>query len=170
MTTIIEKYIALQRKILGNFAMSWDSEKCKTSFQDDVRKFYGFENEFGWNIILNAYFVFEDTELAKNSYIQISLQRLTTHQDIGEKYLQLYGFLNAVYQQKLAVFNLMEVFKLPKKKEYEEKLNNTELVILRNKIGAHPSNYKAAKDYVFRLIPLLAGIHLAGHGREITTE
>jgi hypothetical protein len=146
MTTTIEKYNDLQKKILSNFAMRWDDEKCKTTFRDDVKNFYGFEKEFGWNIILNSYYIIDDTELAKNSFKQFELQGPSRHKDIGERYLRLYGLLNSVYQQKLAIDNLMEVFKLPKQKEFSERLSKNELLILRNKIGAHPSNYRDVKE------------------------
>ncbi len=43
MDSIIEKYIDIQQEILSDFAIRWDGEKCKTSFRDDVKKFYGFE-------------------------------------------------------------------------------------------------------------------------------
>ena len=146
MTTTIEKYNCIQKDILSNFASRWDGEKCKTTFRDDVKKFYGFEREFGWNIILNSYYIIDDTELAKKSFKQFYLQGPSRHQDIGERYLRLYGFLNSVYQQKLAIDNLMEVFKLPKQKEFSKKLSENTLLILRNKIGAHPSNYKDVKE------------------------
>lgn len=146
MTTTIEKYNDLQKEILSNFAIRWDGEKCKTTFRDDVKKFYGFEKEFGWNIILNSYYIIDDTELAKKSFKQFDLQGPSRHRDIGERYLRLYGFLNSVYQQKLAIDNLMEVFKLPKQTEFSQRLSENELLILRNKIGAHPSNYKDVKE------------------------
>lgn len=146
MMTTIEKYNNLQKEILSNFAIRWDGEKCKTTFPDDVKKFYGFEKEFGWNIILNSYYIIDDTELAKKQFKQFDLQGPSRPQDIGERYLRLYGFLNSVYQQKLAIDNLMEVLKLPKQTEYSKKLTENELLILRNKIGAHPSNYKHIKE------------------------
>lgn len=40
----------------------------------------------------------------------------------------------------------MEVFKLQDKKTFSERLVKNELIILRNKIAAHPSNYKDIKQ------------------------
>lgn len=146
MTTNIEKHNNLQKKILSDFALRWNDQQCKTTFRQDVKKFYGFEKEFGWNIILNSYYVIEDTELAKKSFNKFELQGPARHNDIGERYLRLYGFLNSIYQQKSAIENLMEVFKLPKQKEFIKKLSESELIVLRNKVGAHPSNFKANKE------------------------
>lgn len=145
MMTIIEKYNNLLKEILGNFALRWDDKKSNTTFRDDVKKYFGFEKEFGWNIIMNSYYIIEDTELSKISFKQFDLQGPARHKDTGERYLRLYGILNSAYQQKLAVENLMEVFKLPKQKEFLKILKENELIILRNKIGAHPSNYKDVK-------------------------
>ncbi|WP_412464442.1 hypothetical protein [Flavobacterium mekongense] len=143
--TTVEKYNNLQKKILHNFAVKWNAENCQTTFRDDVKKFYGFEKEFGWNIILNSYYTIEDTELAKKSFNKFGLQGPSRHIDIGERYLRLCGLLNSLYQQKLAIDNLMEVFKLPNQKEFSKKFNENELLRLRNKIGAHSTNYKDLK-------------------------
>ncbi|AZB18455.1 hypothetical protein EG352_12005 [Chryseobacterium indologenes] len=141
MDSIIEKYIDIQQEILSDFAIRWDGEKCKTSFRDDVKKFYGFEKKFGWNIILNSYYVINDTELAKASFNKFGLQGPSRHTDIGERYLRLYGLLNSVYQQKIAMDNLMEVFKLTNYKKLSKELAECNLITLRNKIASHPSNY-----------------------------
>lgn len=146
MDSIIEKYISIQKEILSDFALRWNGEKCKTTFRDDVKKFYGFEKKFGWNIILNSYYVLDDTELAKNSFSKFGLQGPSRHIDIGERYLRLYGLLNSVYQQKIAIDNLMEVFKLTNSKKLSKELSECSLIILRNKIASHSSNYMNIKE------------------------
>ncbi|RXP50780.1 hypothetical protein EC396_12300 [Lutibacter sp. HS1-25] len=146
MNTIIEKYNSIQKDILHNFAVKWKDEECKTTFRDDVKKFYGFEKKFGWNILLNAFYIIDDTELAKQSFKKFELHGPSRHKDIGERYLRLYGLLNAIYQQKLAIQNLLEIYKINNKKEIIEKLANLELIDLRNKIGAHSTNFNQIKS------------------------
>lgn len=146
MNTIIEKFIDIQKEILSNFALKWDSEKSKKSFREDVQKYFCFENKFGWNIMLNSYYVINDTELAKTSFNQFGLQGPSRHSDIGERYLRLYGLLNSIYQQKVAIENLIEIFKLPNPKEFIQSLKQSEIILLRNKIASHPSNYSIIKD------------------------
>jgi hypothetical protein len=141
METIIEKYNSIQKEILHHFAVKWKDENCETTFRDDVKKFYGFEKEFGWNILQNAFYVIDDTELAKQSFKRFELQGPARHKDIGERYLRLYGILNAIYQQRLAIQNLLEIYKIHNKKEIIEKLASLELIQLRNKIGAHSTNF-----------------------------
>ena len=137
MTTIIEKLNELQKEILGNLSDNWNAENSKIIFREYIRKQYGFEKEFGWNIILNAYYIIDDTELAKLSFYEFGLQGPSRHDDVGEKYLRLYGILNSVYQQKLAIENLMEVHKIRQSREYSKYLTENELIVLRNKIAAH---------------------------------
>ena len=146
METIIEKYNNLQKEILSDFSLKWDGEGCETTFRNDVKDFYGFEKKFGWNILLNAFYVIDDTELAKKSFKEFDLQGPSRHRDVGERYLRLYGLLNATYQQKLAVENLLEIHKVEKKKEFKKKLTESELIIIRNKIGAHSANFLSTRD------------------------
>lgn len=146
MDTIIEKFIDIQKEILSNFALRWDGEKSKTSFREDVQKYYCFENKFGWNIMLNSYYVINDTELAKTSFNSFGLQGPSRHTDIGERYLRLYGLLNSIYQQKIAVDNLIEIFKVPNAKLLLKDLKESEIILLRNKIASHPSNYSITKE------------------------
>lgn len=145
-SSIIEQYIQIQKDILSNFSLRWNAEKCTSTFRDDVKKYYGFEKKFGWNIMLNSYYVINDTELAKTSFKQFELQGPSRHIDVGERYLRLYGLLNAIYQQKIAIENLCEVFKIPNYKKLLETLNNCDIVVLRNKIASHPSNYSQTKE------------------------
>ena len=146
MSTTIEKYIDLQHEILSDFSENWDSENAKITFREAVKNYYSFESNFGWNIMLNAYYVFSDTELAKSSFQQFGLQGPSRHRDVGEKYLRLYGILSSIYQQKIAIENLIEIFKLPNLKTIRVTLNNIELIKLRNKISSHPSNYSLTQD------------------------
>ncbi|MCU0436769.1 MAG: hypothetical protein MUC49_02575 [Raineya sp.] len=145
-TTIIEKYNNLQKEILSNFAIRWDKSQDDKVFRNDVQKLYGFENTFDWNIMLNSYYIIDDTELAKKSFNEFNLQGPSRHKDIGERYLRLYGLLSSVYQQKIAIDNLMEIFKFSRKKHFQKDLSKNALLILRNKIGAHPSNYKDIQE------------------------
>jgi DNA-directed RNA polymerase specialized sigma54-like protein len=58
----------------------------------------------------------------------------------------LHGLLNAVYQQKLVINNLLEIHKVTRKKEYVKRLSETDLIVIRNKIGAHSANFISNMD------------------------
>lgn len=140
MDSIIEECISLHREILDNFARNVGQIDDK-EFKEKFVKYYGFENSFNWNVLMNSLYIFEDTELAKASFKRFMLQGPSRHEDVGERYLRLYGFLNLIYLQKNSVENLIEIFKVPNLKDIKKELNNLKLIDLRNKVASHPSNY-----------------------------
>lgn len=146
MKTLIEEYNQIQKEILDSFATKWNPDKCEIDFRTDVMNFFGFETKFGWNILLNAIYIIDDGELAKESFNKFDLQGPARHSDIGERYLRLSGILNVAYQQKLAIQNLIELFKLKDKKDFFEQLSKNELIVLRNKIAAHSANYNETQE------------------------
>lgn len=139
--TLIEKYNQLQKDILSDFAIKLNGEIAKNEFRKEVKNFYGFESTFSWNILLNAFYIIEDTELAKNSFYKFQLQGPSRHIDYGEKYLRLYGILNAIYLQSQAIINLIEIHKINNKQLLVKKLKELDILKIRNKIGSHSSNY-----------------------------
>ena len=142
--SMIERYIELLHTILSDRAQS--GKEGSGDFISYINEFFGFETEFGGNMLLNAIYVFQDTELAKKDINTFGFQGPCRHKNDGEKYLRLYGILSSVYQQRLAVINFMEIFKLAAKNEYKEMLENSDCIQLRNKIAAHPSNYQENRD------------------------
>ncbi len=141
---LIEKCITLLHEPLGTFAENHDSKKEK--FIERIKKLYGFESVFYWNILLNAIYVLQDTELAKKTFLSFGIEGPCKHKDAGERYLRLYGILNAMYLQKNALLNLIEIFKLKNKKSLIEKLDSMKIIKLRNKAASHSSNYLQNKS------------------------
>lgn len=137
--SLIERQIGILRTILSDLAEN--DKNGDNDFIEFTNKYFCFESDFGWNILMNAFYVFEDTELAKSDFQKFDLQGPSRHRNIGEKYLRLYGILNAFYQQYLALINLMELFKLDSKKTFATELKNSKCIKLRNKIAAHSTNY-----------------------------
>jgi cell fate (sporulation/competence/biofilm development) regulator YmcA (YheA/YmcA/DUF963 family) len=137
--TIIEKQIGILRSILSEIAEN-DLNGAE-NFESFTNKYFYFDNEFGWNILMNAFYVFEDTELAKENFEKFGINGPVKMSDVGEKYLRLYGILNSLYQQCLATINLIKLFKLENPKEQTQELKNSNCIELRNKIASHPSNY-----------------------------
>jgi hypothetical protein len=142
--SLIEKQIGIFRTILGNVAES--ELNSDNDFILFVKEYFGFETDFGWNILMNAIYVFEDTELAKQDFEKFGIKGPSRHKNTGENYLRLYGILNAIYQQSLATINLMEIFKINEKNTLKKELKKTQCVELRNKIASHPSNYLSTKN------------------------
>lgn len=94
--SIIERQIGVLRSILGDFAEN--DKNGSDDFIKSTNNYFRFDTNFGWNILMNAFYVFEDTELAKRDFEQFDFQGSARHKNIGEKYLRLYGILNSFYQ------------------------------------------------------------------------
>lgn len=137
--SIIEKQIGILRIILSDLVEN--DKNGDEDFIEFTNRYFCFDTNFGWNILMNAFYVFEDTELAKNDFEKFGLQGPSRHKNTGEKYLRLYGVLNAFYQQNLALINLVKLFHLAPEKEIIHQLKHLDCIKLRNKIAAHSTNY-----------------------------
>lgn len=142
--TTIEKEVHILRAILGELAKK--NLNKEIDFIEEVRNYFCFQNSDSWAQFLNACYVLEDTELAKSYYRRNGFQKGHEEDAIGYNYLILYGLLNAVYQQKWALISLVELFKIPNKKDIVHQLSETQAIHLRNKIASHSSNYKSIDD------------------------
>ena len=59
-----------------------------------------------WEFICVAMDVVGDAALALGSFLRFSLDGPTRYEDVGEKYLRLYGLLSATYVQQEAIIKL----------------------------------------------------------------
>jgi hypothetical protein len=85
----------------------------------------------------------EDTEEAIISFSKYGIEKFSfsLNEDFGGKYLRLYGILNAIQQQRLAIIELYEVLKIPNKTLIKQELDNLKIIEIRNVVGAHTINF-----------------------------
>ena len=89
----------------------------------------------------------EDTEMALTSFCKYGIAGApNSKEDFGGRYLRLYGVLNAVQQQRLAIVQLFEILKISGKKEVSKKLQNLKIIEVRNIVGAHTVNFADASN------------------------
>ena len=81
----------------------------------------------------------EDTQVAINQVYEKGLSNEAN--DCGERYLKLYGVLNAIYMQMFSLFELIELFKTPPKAKTTREFKQLRIIELRNKVAAHTPNY-----------------------------
>jgi hypothetical protein len=142
--SLIEKQIGILRTILSDLAEN--DKNGNDDFIEFTNRYFCLDTTFGWNILMNAFYVFEDTELAKRDFEKFGLQGPSRHKNIGEKYLRLYGILNGLYQQNLALINLVKLFHLAPEKKIIQQLKDLDCIKLRNKIAAHSTNYSTDRN------------------------
>jgi len=133
----------------------------KADYDKKLRKKFGFEPDYNHDIIESCIFLLEDSGIAIENFEEFGLQGPTRYNNIGEKYLRLYGFLNSIWLQRSVAILLAEIFKLPIKQDIKDKLDKLQLVQFRNIAGSHTVDH-FGKNY-FRL----AQHSIEGNGKSI---
>ncbi|SRX75655.1 hypothetical protein [Aequorivita antarctica] len=123
----IEIYCEIIRGILRHAP----SKKLKFPSDDEYLRFVSFID------------LIEDTQYAITDFYDNGL--ITNSETQGQMYLRLYGVLNAIYMQMQAVIDLIEILKIHHKKRISTDLRELKIIEVRNKIGAHTSNYLIEK-------------------------
>ena len=106
-----------------------------------VTKRLKFENEEGWISLCSLMDVIGDTELAKKHFFNYGIDGPTKILDYGEQYLRLYGILNALYLQKSAIYEFLELVKIRHIKTIKQEINSLSIIKLRNILGSHTVDY-----------------------------
>ncbi len=116
------------------------------NFTEHVKNCLKPNKEEDWNHILTSEDIIEDSNYAIESFLKFGLSGPTKYNDIGEKYLRLYGLLNATYLQQQAILNLYLYFQCPNPKQIKSKIESLKIRDLRNKLGAHSTDFCDSKS------------------------
>lgn len=84
--------------------------------------------------------VIDDTQFAVDEFNLNGL--IINDNSLGERYLRLYGVLNAVYLQLGAILDVIRLFKVSDQKKLRRRLNSLKIIEVRNKLASHTTNYK----------------------------
>lgn len=114
----------------------------KDDFFSHVQHCLKLNKKEDWNYILASEDILEDSNEAISNFLRFGISGPTKYNDIGEKYLRLYGMLNAIYLQQKAVCNLYKFFQCQDLRKKKEQIDTLEIVSIRHKLGAHSVNYK----------------------------
>ena len=137
-TEILLKYNHALRLIVDENVQRLPSPATKARITKKLR--LADENDF--DFLISAFYAFEDTMYAIENFIRFKIDGPTRYDDLGEKYLRLYGFLNAVYLQQKSILELLRIFQISTPKKNADKYNKLKLTEVRHKIGSHSVNYK----------------------------
>lgn len=81
------------------------------------------------------------TESAIINAFEYQLGDLAKKEGFGEKYLRLYGILNAIYLQSSALKGIGELLKFPSSEQLYSKIQKLDIYDLRKVAGAHTVDY-----------------------------
>ncbi len=125
--SIIDKVVQAIRSDLSDIATDHDKD------DSDLYRFVGVEASRSYNFILDAFYLLEDTQLAKASFRDSNFQS----SDVGTLYLLYYGLLNACYMQQQATLVLCRELGITRGLEA---IKTAGIVNFRNSFSAHSPN------------------------------
>ncbi len=130
---ILEEYVNLYRKLVN--------EKNFSKPDKDIRELLKLNEDDDWVFICSAMDSIADTCLAIDNFYEFGLYGPTKYSNKGERYLRLFGILNSIYIQKEAIINLYKYNGVPDYKTPIKKINNMEIISIRNKLASHNNNF-----------------------------
>lgn len=130
---LVEKYGEAFRELIN--AKIWSS-------QSDIRKTLCLSKDEDWSFLCVSMDIVEDACTANKNFLDFGLNGPTKYNDIGEKYLRLYGVLSSTYIQQEALLKLYQLMNVPPSlKKGKELVNNLLIRSLRHKLCSHSTNY-----------------------------
>ncbi|MCP3671974.1 MAG: hypothetical protein GY814_16390 [Gammaproteobacteria bacterium] len=124
----------------------------KEDFLSHVKQCLKLNKTEDWNYILASEDILEDSNAAIINFLRFGISGPTKYDEIGEKYLRLYGVLNATYMQQQAIYNLFRFFQCNEVHNKKKEIDSLEIVTIRHKLAAHSANYEdpeSGKMHVF---------------------
>jgi hypothetical protein len=94
-----------------------------------------------WGFICSSMDIINDSLLGIEHFCKYGLDGPTKYDDFGEKYIRLYGVLNATYIQQQALLNLHRIANVPNLRDIESTVAKLQVREVRNKLGAHSVDY-----------------------------
>lgn len=119
---------------------------------EDIRNKSKLQGLYDFKKIRSCVDLIEDTEDAIIEFFTFQLSTTPEDPRLGEKYLRLYGILNAIYLQIQAIIQLAELVKCPNKTALEKGFNNLKITEIRHIAGAHTINFIATNSSKFKAI------------------
>lgn len=123
----INEIIKIVRSGLSDIAFDHDKN------DEDLYRFIGVKNSRSYGFVIDALYLLEDTQLAKQSFIEKNLSDF----DFGTLYLLIYGVLNACYMQQQAILMVCREMGIVDKLD---EIKSAEVIKFRNSFSAHTSN------------------------------
>jgi hypothetical protein len=151
---ILQSYSSAYRDLVNDRNLS-----ARIPIKDALR----LNKDKDWSFICTSMDIVDDATLALDSFLKFGLDGPTKYDDIGEKYLRLYGILSATYIQQQAILTLYKLSNIQHPKEANEKIQNLKIREIRHKIASHPCDYIniRQKDKLESFIPVR--IYLSGY-------
>lgn len=134
---ILEKYCDAFRDLVNTTNMSSDKS---------IKTLLKLNKEEDWGFICTAMDTIGDSCSAIKSFLRFGLDGPTRYNDFGERYLRLYGVLNATYIQQEGIYNLYKLTNVQNSGEVYDRIKDLKVRDARHKLGAHSNDYLNRKS------------------------
>ncbi len=129
---ILEKYASAFRDLVN--ARIWDKD-------ESPKTLLRLNDDNDWSFICVGMDVVGDASLAIANFLRFSLNGPTRYEDVGERYLRLYGILSAVYIQQEAIRKLYALMNCPNPKDIKSEFDRLEIRTLRHQLASHSVDF-----------------------------
>lgn len=116
----------------------------ESEYQNKLTKVLKFEKNYDPDLFRACIDLLEDSQYAIDEVFKNGL--ITESNSHGEKYLRLYGVLNAYYLQLGAITDLVRLFNVDGQKQIRADLKSAKIIEVRNKLGSHTTSYLHAGE------------------------
>lgn len=134
------------RHLVNDKAGRANSER--ENFAEYIKGSLKLNNESDWGFLCASMDVIDDSLLGIENFLKFGIDGPTRYDDVGEKYIRLYGALNATYLQQQAIINLFRISNSEKPTFAQEQINNLSIRTIRHKIGAHAVDYDNKRENI----------------------
>jgi hypothetical protein len=141
---LLSKYADAFRELIN--VKVWSSDKT-------VKDLLRLNSNDDWEFLCAAMDIIGDASAALDNVQRFGLSGATKYDDMGEKYLRLYGVLSATYIQQEAILTIYRIISDGNFKKIKAQFHALEIRQLRHKLSAHGTGYinttsKAMEAYV----------------------
>lgn len=130
--SLLFKYASLFRKMINRRVQVSDRS---------IRELLKLNSASDWEFLTAAMDIIDDGSAAIGHVQKFGLCGPTKYDDLGEKYLRLYGVLSATYIQQQSIGAIYRIMNVPHLKELQKKFKALEIRDLRHKLSSHGTDY-----------------------------
>lgn len=131
-------------------------------FDSEIVRVLQLHSIANYSSLIDCFYLFEDTELAKAHIRQTGLVDAKAQPDFGLVYLKFYGLMNACYLQQQGVIVCTKILQLSTELNA---INASRIIQFRNDFAAHSANRRSGRvehSYILDRFGLIEG-RVAGY-------
>jgi hypothetical protein len=115
--------------------------KVQSNSDRSIRNLLRLRADSDWEFLTTAMDIVEDASAVIDHVQRFGLSGSTKYDDVGEKYLRLYGLLSATYIQQQSIGTIFRIMNLPDPKALKAAFEALEIRDLRHKLSSHGTDF-----------------------------